>query len=227
MGEPGERPGEGGGSRPVDGRRSSRYVGAMAALPPFAVVPHLAAGARRVVASARGLAAGARGAAASACLVAGATFLATGGTIAAGAEASGAETAQRFDAERCPLPLQLRALGSVGSAAGSWKALHVHFQTYGPCDAGPVREGYAHGVVSLLASRWELLPDLARHAKDDPAFLDFVVAHLDATSAPEDLEIVRRSAKEVCPRAHRALCRRLEAQADAVLHSREVAREGQ
>ncbi len=185
----------------MDGRWPARYFEAMAALPPMARM---------------------------ACLAAVITTLAAGATtLAAGAESSGAGEAQRFDAERCPLPLQLRALGSVSSAAGSWKALHVHFQTYGSCDAGPVREGYAHGVVSLLASRWEHLPELARHAREDPAFLDFVVAHLDATSEPEDLEIVRRSAKDLCPRAHRPLCRRLEAQADAVLHSREVAREGQ
>jgi len=145
--------------------------------------------------------------------------------LAAGGGAPEPGEAQRFDAERCPLPLQLRALGSVGSAAGTWKALHVHYQTYGQCDAGPVREGYAHGVMSLLASRWARLGELARHAREDPAFLDFVVAHLDATSSPEDLEAVRRSAKDGCPRAHRALCHRLEARADAVLHSREVARE--
>jgi hypothetical protein len=182
-----------------------RYVEAMAALAPIAVI--------------RCLAAGACLAAAAACLAAGS------GSIAAGAEAPGAGTAQRFDAERCPLPLQLRALGSVGSAAGSWKALHVHFQTYGSCDAGPVREGYAHGVVSLLAAKWEQLPELARHTNEDTAFLEFVVAHVDATSAPEDLEAVRRSAKNECPRAHRALCHRLERQADAVLHSRELASE--
>ena len=189
----------------MDGRWPARYFETMAALPPIARLACLAA-----VATA---------------LAAGAPSLAAGATTRAAAP--GAGEAQRFDAERCPLPLQLRALGSVSSAAGSWKALHVHFQTYGSCDAGPVREGYAHGVVSLLASRWEHLPELARHAREDPAFLDFVVAHLDATSEPQDLEIVRRSAKDLCPRAHRPLCRRLEAQADAVLHSREVAREGQ
>jgi len=133
--------------------------------------------------------------------------------------------AQRFDAERCPLALQLRALGSVGSAAGTWKALFVHWQTYGRCDAGPVREGYAHGVVSLLASKWSQVGDLARHAKEDPTFLDFVVAHVDASSAPEDLEAVRSAAQGACPKTLRALCRRLEVQADAVLHSNEVAAE--
>jgi hypothetical protein len=142
----------------------------------------------------------------------------------AGPAASNSD-AQRFDAARCPLPLQLRALGSVGSAAGTWKALYVHWQTYGKCDAGPVREGYAHGVVSLLASKWSQVGDLARHAKADPPFLDFVVAHVDASSAPEDLEAVRSAARDACPRALRALCQRLGTQADAVLHSNEVAAE--
>jgi hypothetical protein len=136
-----------------------------------------------------------------------------------------ASASQRFDAERCPLPVQLRALGSVGSAAGTWKALYVHWQTYGKCDVGPVREGYSHGVVSLLASKWSQVGELGRHAREDPPFLDFVVAHVDASSAPEDLEAVRSAAKDACPKALRAMCHRLEAQADAVLHSNEVAAE--
>jgi hypothetical protein len=141
------------------------------------------------------------------------------------AAAGAPSAAQRFDAERCPLQIQLRALGSVGSAAGTWKALYVHWQTYGKCDAGPVREGYAHGVVSLLASKWSQVGELARHAKEDPPFLDFVVEHVDASSAPEDLEAVRSAAKDACPKALRAVCQRLEAQADDVLHSNEVAAE--
>jgi hypothetical protein len=144
---------------------------------------------------------------------------------AAGMPAESGAPAQQFDAERCPLPLQLRAMGSIGSAAYTWRALFVHWRIYGPCDAGPVREGYAHGVVQLLATRWERVPDLARQAKEDAAFLDFVLAHLDGTAAPEELEAVRRSAKEACPRPHRALCRRLERRADLLLHSREVAAE--
>ena len=150
-----------------------------------------------------------------------AVVLALAATDAPGAAAG----AQRFDAERCPLALQLRALASVGSAAGTWKALYVHWQTYGKCDAGPVREGYSHGVVSLLSSKWSQVGELARHAKEDPTFLDFVVAHVDASSAPEDLEAVRSAAKDACPKALRALCQRLEAQADEVLHSNEVAAE--
>ncbi len=122
-----------------------------------------------------------------------------------------------FDPDRCPLKLQLRALGSVSSARHTWKALHVHFQEYGRCDAGPIAEGYSDDVVYLLAHKWKLIGDLASLARADPPFLPFVVTHIDPTAATEDLETVVGNAQDACPHRHAELCRRIAEQAKSAL----------
>jgi hypothetical protein len=131
----------------------------------------------------------------------------------------GGADAQRtwVDPDRCPARIQLQALGSVSSAPRDWTILHYHFSKYGPCDTGAVAEGYSHDVVTLLAHRWELLDELARVGRGDPTFLRFVLAHIDATTAGEDLQQVQAKAETACPPAHRDLCRRIREQARAAL----------
>ncbi len=120
-------------------------------------------------------------------------------------------------AERCPAQVQLQALGSVSSAPRDWKILRYHFRKFGPCDVGAVAEGYSHGVVTLLAQRWKMLGELAAVGREDPTFLEFVVAHIDATTAEEDLQQARANAEVACPARHRELCRRIAEQAKAAL----------
>jgi hypothetical protein len=121
--------------------------------------------------------------------------------------------------DRCPAQVQLQALGSVSSAPRDWKVLHAHFQKYGQCDYGPVAEGYSHDVVTLLAHEWEHVNELAAVGRADPTFLRFVLAHIDATTAREDLEQVQAKAETACPPRHRDLCRRIGDQVSAALDS--------
>jgi hypothetical protein len=122
--------------------------------------------------------------------------------------------------ERCPAQVQLQALGSVSSAPRNWKILHAHFQKYGQCDSGAIAEGYSHDVVTLLAHNWDLVSELAAVGRTDPTFLRFVFAHIDATTAEEDLQQVLARAGTACPSRYRKLCRRIEEQAKAALDQR-------
>lgn len=119
--------------------------------------------------------------------------------------------------DRCPAQIQLQALGSVSSAPRDWKILHYHFRKFGQCDSGAISEGYSHGVVTLLAHRWATLGDLATVAHEDPTFLEFVLAHIDATTAEEDLLQVQANAVTACPPRRRELCRHIGSQARAAL----------
>jgi hypothetical protein len=134
------------------------------------------------------------------------------------AAAGGADAPRTWvSADRCPAQVQLQALGSVSSAPRDWKILRYHFQKFGQCDYGAISEGYSQGVVTLLAHRWQDLGELAAVARDDPTFLQFVLAHIDATTAEEDLRRVQANAETTCPPRHRELCRRIGANAKASL----------
>jgi hypothetical protein len=126
--------------------------------------------------------------------------------------------------ERCPAQVQLHALGSVSSAPRDWRILHYHFLKFGQCDAGAVAEGYSHGVVTLLAHSWQTLGGLATVARNDPIFLKFVLAHIDATTAEEDLRQVQANVETACPPRHRDLCRRIGDEAKAALADGEPSR---
>ncbi len=121
---------------------------------------------------------------------------------------------------RCPTHIQLRALGSVTSARRNWKILQAHFRMYGQCDDGPIAEGYSDDVVTLLAHDWKLFSELASLERGDPTFLQFVLTHIDATAATEDLQAVQRNALAACPAGNAALCRRIAAQATRALEER-------
>ena len=137
----------------------------------------------------------------------------------------GADSPRRWvSPERCPAQVQLQAFGSVSSAPRDWKILHYHFLKFGPCDTGAIAEGYSHGVVTLLAHSWRTLGDLADVGKSDPTFLDFVLAHIDATTAEEDLRQVQANVETACPPRHRDLCRRIGDRARAALASGESSR---
>lgn len=119
--------------------------------------------------------------------------------------------------DRCTPNVQLQALGSVSSAPRDWQVLHYHFRKFGQCDVGAVAEGYSHGVVTLLAYSWQQLAQLATVGRGDPTFLQFVLAHIDATTADEDLRQVQVNVATACPARHRELCNRVGEQAKAAL----------
>jgi hypothetical protein len=112
---------------------------------------------------------------------------------------------------------------ATGEAHKSWSILNAQYLEYAKakdCDDGAIAEGWDDGVARLLANSWADLPELARLVTADPDFLPFVIRHVRATAASEDLERARTSAKGRCREGHEELCRLIaEAVATALADS--------
>ncbi len=143
--------------------------------------------------------------------------VALGVCLFAGPDAGPKSPRSWLDPARCQMQVQLQALGSVVHARHSWKAMHFHFRKFGQCDDGPIAEGYSDDVVTLLAHKWNLVGELASLGRTDPTFLQFVLAHIDGTTAPEDLQAVRSNAQDACPPGHARLCRLIAGRAKGAL----------
>lgn len=94
-----------------------------------------------------------------------------------------------------------------------WAALYRAFRLYGICDDGGVAEGFSDAVAKLLANQWQTLPELAKLARSDRQFEQFVFRHLDETVNQEDDLAIVGNAQNRCPNGLAALCRRLVAKA--------------
>jgi len=145
-------------------------------------------------------------------------------SLATAPDAGSAAARRWFDASRCTTRVALQAMGSVNSAQRDWRILRGHFEVYGSCDQGPVAEGYSQNVVALLTRKWKLLPELEELGRTDPGFLEFVLAHIDATTDGYELETVRRNAERSCRPSEAKLCREIAAQAKSALEERNALR---
>jgi hypothetical protein len=94
----------------------------------------------------------------------------------------------------------------------TWTQLQKSFQDFGQCDSGAVAETYSDALLRLLVD-WQDIPTLAG-AMADPAFKQFVMAHLKAASK-EDRDAVYSRAKSSCPAGKDAFCGELAEAAKA------------
>ena len=92
----------------------------------------------------------------------------------------------------------------------SWRKMHEAFDYYGHCDDGSIAEAFSDSIVRLLASRWERLPEFDREQRKAPAFRAFVLRHIDATAATEDIDRVELLATRKCPKGFSALCHQIQ-----------------
>lgn len=99
----------------------------------------------------------------------------------------------------------------------SWDALYKSHKLYRQCDDGAVGEGYSESVARILSDRWNTLPELGRLAGQDSQFRAFVIGHVDATLAMDDVRKIRKNAKTQCLMGLRTVCNDLAKQADAAL----------
>jgi hypothetical protein len=97
------------------------------------------------------------------------------------------------------------AEGAFGNI-DSWQRLALAYQRFSHCDLGYVAEGNSEVIVRLLVDHWAWVPELGAVAAKQPAFLRFVVRHLDTTVDDADLERIVRLATTQCPPGHRTLC---------------------
>jgi hypothetical protein len=91
----------------------------------------------------------------------------------------------------------------------TWDRLYKSFTWYGQCDDGSVAEAWSDFVATLLAERWETLPDLYALTKAHRSFGKFVLRHLDETMTLEQAKTIKHNAKDSCPAVARAFCDRI------------------
>jgi hypothetical protein len=78
-------------------------------------------------------------------------------------------------------------------------------------------EGYSDLIVRTLAMHWGKIHELSNETKARPAFLQFVLKHIDASADPTQLKKVQRRATTQCPSGHTELCKTLSKSAQAAL----------
>jgi hypothetical protein len=105
----------------------------------------------------------------------------------------------------------------------SWSGLHASFALYKNCDDGALAEIYDGLVEKLLTKRWRSVPALTWQVNRDPAFLTFVLRHIDMLWSDVDTKIVAISAAHRCPTGSTPTCsailarlRELDAEASAL-----------
>src|SRR5581483_10877415 len=73
------------------------------------------------------------------------------------------------------------AAESAPELVESWGKMHEVFTGYGVCDDAGPGEAFSEAVTLMLSERWGRLNELQVLVKSDPAFLTFVLRHIDET----------------------------------------------
>jgi hypothetical protein len=93
----------------------------------------------------------------------------------------------------------------------SWSALYRTFKLYKQCDDGSLAEGYSDRVVSLLTERWPTVQALAKLARANREFGNFVLLHVDDLMSPDQGRTIIGNAEKHCPAGAKEICKRLAA----------------
>jgi len=88
----------------------------------------------------------------------------------------------------------------------SWGAYHHAFERYGPCTDGVIAGQFTEVASRLLASRWEIVDELAKVAEKDPNFLPFVLSNVGDALPGDEWRMIKSNAKTRCPAAARSIC---------------------
>ena len=107
---------------------------------------------------------------------------------------------------------------SVDALTG-WQSIRNHQKRFFPpcADEGAYAQTHSELVPRTLASRWTELPELAALASEAPDFQAFVLRHINARSAPGDLQTVLSYTTIRCPRQQAGLCRQIRQATAAAL----------
>lgn len=105
------------------------------------------------------------------------------------------------------------------STMKDWRTIYAVFKHNLPrCpDDGMFAEGYSDVVVHGLAKHWRSIQELQTITASDPAFLTFVIRHVDATADAEELKQTLRNATTRCPVGASVLCKQIGAGAAAAI----------
>jgi hypothetical protein len=105
--------------------------------------------------------------------------------------------------------LEAYAAETVVDYLNNWKNMYLAFRQFKHCDDGAIAEGFSEAVVRLLADQWSHLKELQAFGAKEPAFIDFVIGHMDGTVNAEDLEKIDALARTSCPGGLERLCKRI------------------
>ena len=89
----------------------------------------------------------------------------------------------------------------------TWPQLQKAWQDYRQCDSGDVGDTYTDALLRLAVD-WKDVNQFA-DAMKDPAFKQFVFAHLASPAAKDDRQAVYSRAKANCPSGLDAFCTEL------------------
>ncbi|WP_312583581.1 hypothetical protein [Atlantibacter sp.] len=95
----------------------------------------------------------------------------------------------------------------------TWSSVYDNYVRYQQCDEGSISEGNSEAVIRLLVDHWNELPTFKALAKQNPAFEDWVLSHIDATLSVADLQKATDIAKTQCPSPDAELCAKISAAA--------------
>ena len=93
------------------------------------------------------------------------------------------------------------------SAVKSWKALREWSNRYRGCDDGIFAEGVSGFVSETLARKWHSLRKLKREISASEEFGAFVLSHINATAARDDLRAIAQNADRRCPGDLKTICK--------------------
>lgn len=119
--------------------------------------------------------------------------------------------------ERCT-EAEFSELLKLGTRYADWKSLHHSYVKFRQCDdGGESSEGYSEAVARLLADRWQGLHELDALITSDKEFGAFVLKHIDATVADEDLSAILGFSDENCPKNLEILCSQIRDRAKSAI----------
>lgn len=99
----------------------------------------------------------------------------------------------------------------------TWDKLYHSYLRYSGCDDGSIGEGYSVSVARLLAHQWNMLPQAFPLFAGDAEFHRFVLKHINATLADNDLKTIRVNAVHSCPTGGDKYCVQIRRAADNAL----------
>ena len=97
----------------------------------------------------------------------------------------------------------------VASRLRSWGTLYDSYKRFHHCDDGSIAEGFSESVARILVGHWDTLPEISSVSKNDPQFRTFILRHVSATLAIDDLKKIRRNASNRCPDGESETCKQL------------------
>jgi hypothetical protein len=99
----------------------------------------------------------------------------------------------------------------------TWNELYRLFKGFGQCDDGAIGEGFSDDVAQLFLKQWPHLDVLNHLMISDEAFKKFVLLHIDATLAEEELKGIEKNAATRCPKWAAQLCHSIGTEAQQSL----------